>query len=548
MLEYLLEPFLVQFYLLESICGGFLQPEERRAMFLELAGIFCIPQGRQLEEYYLESESDHFRAIDDITGYERLCRTIEFAGNIGQEVALSARDRLILAQKRKAMTAKAELFGKGRNITRETAVADLTTKAMGGNIDAMNCLAYLEYHGIFLCKDARNAVSRARLCARWNDLFGNLFCIAYDRGNRQSYYDTLYTVLRSGNQQQAFAHICSFTGHTGPCQKRSVARIMEKAFGMEVVKRNIFDRNFAKVAFSEILSAEDKEKILLNRQAEAIDALSEIPFDISTRKPMTFRQDCVDNLPLYREGEIRKILQNFAVAMGCPGDVYTPLMIVAGDEFLLQMYSQMLRCGMGDTPVVEIDAGTLTGMDFSGSKDNVFLRGLCETRAANTVFLVKDCQELTAALADELVKVLDYSYRRKFKLFQPAVSLDLSGIRFILLSGGKTAPVMKLAQCCDTVFSRRIRSEEKDAVIDAIFRGRARAYGREALTMEADCLSYLTTFTSGQVRQIVDGAIRGAVFTQAEVIRLEDLQMVCKDQNITPGRREFGYTGGDHHA
>lgn len=548
MFEYLLEPFLVQFYLLESICGGFLQPEERRAMFLELARVFCIPQGEMLEEYYRESESEDFRAIDDMIGYERLCRTIEFAGNIGQDVALSPRDRLILAQKRKAMAAKAELFGKGRNITRETAVADLTTKAMGGNIDAMNCLAYMEYHGIFLCKDPENAISRARLCARWNDLFGNLFCIAYDRGNRQSYYDTLYTVLRSGNQQQAFTHICAFTGHNGQCQKCSEARIMEKAFGMEVVKRNIFDRNFAKVAFSRILSAEDKEKILLNRQAEAIDALAEIPFDVSTRETMTFRQDCAQRLPLRREDEIRKILQNFAVAMSCPGDVYNPLMIVAGDEFLLQMYSRMLRCGLGDTPVVEIDAGTLTPMDFSGSKDNVFLRGLCETRCANTVFLVKDCQELTAALADELVKVLDYSYRCKYKLFQPAVSLDLSGIRFILLSGGKTAPVMKLAQCCDTVFSQRIRGEEKAAVIDAIFRDRARAYGREKLTMEEPCRGYLTTFTSGQVRQIVDGAIRGAVFTQADTIGLEDLQMVCKDLNITPGRREFGYTGGDHYA
>lgn len=548
MFEYLLEPFLVQYYLLEAICGSTMQTRERQAMFEELARVFCIPQGAELDEYYMESQQEQFRTIDDITGYERLCRTIEFAGRVGQDVALSERDRLILAQKRKAMNIKAELFGKDRNITRETVVSELTEKAMGGNINAMTTLAFLEYHGIGMLADGENAVRRARLCARWNDLFGNLLCIAYDRGDRQEYYDTLFTVLRSGDQKQAFAHICRFTGFEGACSKRSVARIMEKAFGMEIVKRSVFDRGFAKVACSKILSAEDKEKLLLNRQEGAIPALSEIPFDVSVDSCLEFCPEAVKALPLHRDGEVRKILQNFAVAMTCPAEVYRPLLILAGEEYLARMYAQMLRQGLGDTPLVEIDAGTLTALDFSGSKDNVFLRGLGETKSANTVFLVKDCQELTGNLAEELVKVLDYGYRRKYKLFQPAVSVDLSGIRFILLSNSKTAAVRKLMPWCDTVVSEKVRPEEKEAVITAVFRERARAYGRQELELEEGCAPYLAGFDTDQLAQILETAIRGAVFSGDGTIQVQALQEVCREENIHPGRREFGYTGGDHHA
>ena len=96
MFEYLLEPFLAQYYLLEAICGDLLTEQEQEKMFRELARVFCISREEGLEEYYRASRSEQFRAIDDITSYERLCRTIEFAHRVGQEVTLTARDRLML--------------------------------------------------------------------------------------------------------------------------------------------------------------------------------------------------------------------------------------------------------------------------------------------------------------------------------------------------------------------------------------------------------------------------------------------------------------------
>lgn len=543
--EYLLEPFLVRYFLLDALCGGFLTDAQREKLFFELAEVFCLSQEGALREFYGAVRQPHFQAIEDLAGYQRLCRTVEFADLTAQDAGLTDRDRLILAQKRKAMTAKAALFPQGKNLTRETVLAGLTGKAENGSIDAMTALAYLEYHGIFGCADRETAIRRARLCAKWNDLFGNLFCIAYGGAEKQEYYDTLFTVLRGAAEQPVFRHICDATHWRGTCCRRSEARLMEKAFGMEIIKRGCFDRTFARAAFSPLLSAGDKEKLLLSRQP---DAWTGLPFDLRAGEGLRFDEGCAAGLPLHREEELRKILQNFAVAQRCPAEVYRSLLIVSAEEYPVRMYGDMIRQGLAGAPVTELDAGTLTDADFAATGDNVFLRGMGKTGSMDTVFLIRDCQELSEDHAAQLCKVLDGDFRRGFKLFQPAVSPDLSGLRFVLLASRMTSGVRGLADYCDTVSVGRVRPEEKDAVISNIFRRRAGAYGCAGLELEEEGRTYLAGFDIGQASAVLDGAIRDAVFCQAGTITLQALQQVSRERNLTPGRREFGYTGGDFHA
>lgn len=548
MVEYLLEPFLTWYYLLESTCGAFMSEREKSKHFYELAKVFCIPETPELDSCYQDSNLEHFREIADFSSYERFCRMIEFAQKSGQDIGLTERDRMILAQKREAMEIRSELFRQAKNLTKESVSATLQTMAMNGNLDAMVLLSYMEYHGICICRDRNDAVKRIRLCAKWNSLFGNLMGIAYDEEKRQNYYDTLYTILRNAGQKQVFEHICKVRSFSGKCEKNPVARIIEKAFGLGIAKRNIYDQLFAKVAFSDLISVEDKEKLLLNKQKDAIVSLSDIPFDVTWDGAVEFDERCAEDLPLKRKEEIRKILRNVVVAGSCPAEAYTPLLIVSSDDCIADMYSKMLKKGFSESSVIEIDAGTLNTQDFEGGRENVFLRGLSETKSARTVFMLKHCEELSENQLSELMKVLDYGYRKKFKLFRPTVSLDLSGLMFILLSGERNPNVMKLSECCDTVWTERISAEEKDLVVESVFRARLRSFGLEQLTMEEGCLEFLAGYDSKQVQQIVDGALRWAVFEKSDRIPLSTVKAVCKEQNLAVPRRGFGYTGGEYHA
>lgn len=546
--QYLIEPLLTQFFLIDAICEGFLTQEQRETIFRELASVFCVPMNDLTRQYYDTADSGVYKKITDYAGYERLCRTIEFAQSSGQDVGLTPVDRVILAQKREAMQIKSELFRQNRNLTTDIIADTLLTTAMDGNVDAMVTLSFLEYHGICICQDAENARKRLALCARWNHLFGNLMGIAYDAANKTRYFNTLFTILRSSNQREVFGYIRQFMGYDRELTKDPVARIIEKAFALGVIKRNAYDRIFAKVAFSQLISTEDKETLLLNKKKDAIVSLSVIPFDVDRGKKLTFDADKAGRIPLPRQTELNKIFCSLSPAVNDRADLYRTLLVASDDDYISEMYVTALKNGFSDGgEVIEIDASMLTAQDFAGGKENFLLRGLSETKDSHTVFLLKHCDEMGKTELEELAKLLDYDYRRKFKLLDPTVSLDLSDVLIVLFVNGSGNQVRSLSEECDVVTTDRISEAEKRTVIDSTFRARSKSFGVEQAILDEGCRVYLSGLRTGQIIRLIDSALKKAAFENQPRITAEALRTISDQQNLGRSHREFGYLGGTMH-
>lgn len=544
-INYLIEPFLTQFFLIDAICKGFVDENERREIFNDLANVFCVPINEETNQYYKVLNSDQYKRINDYSSYERLCRTIEFAEACGQDVGLTVADRVILAQKRESMLIKSDIFKQGKNLTRDIIADTLLNTAMNGNVDAMITLAYMEYHGICVCKDQKRAIKRMALCAKWNDLFGNLMGIAYDKKNRDAYYDTLFTVLKSANQKEVFEYLCEYNSYARTCKKNPVARIIEKAFGLNIVKRNVYDQIFAKVAFSELISVEDKEKLLLNKKKDAIVSLSEIPFDVNRDGVLHFDEKKASDIVLDRQEELHDILCGLSPAFSNMPALYRTVLIVGDDDYISEMYIESLRKGFGkEGNIIDTDAGMLSMQDFASAKENFILRGLSETKQSHTVFLIKNCHEIGEKELDELIKLLDYEYRRKFKLLDPTVSLDLSDAIIVLFASENNEPVKRLAEECDVIRTMRISEREKLAVIESTFKTRSKSYGCSKVKICDDCKKYLAPFKTGQIVRLIDGALKKAAYENGKIITAEALQTISAQQNIQCNRREFGYLGG----
>jgi len=542
---YLMEPLLSQFFLIDAICRGFLEESRRVEIFEELARVFCVPMDERTQNYFALADAPVYRNITDYAAYERLCRTIEFAEKSGQLVELTPKDRVILAKKREAMQIKSDLFKQSKNLTADTIADTLLNTAMNGNVDAMVTLAFMEYHGICIRKDPPHAVKRLALCAKWNHLFGNLMGIAYNSPNAEDYYDTLYTILRSGNQREVFDYICRATGRDAPCTRKPIARVIEKAFGMGIIRRNIYDPIFAKVAFSPLICDEDKEKLLLSRKKDAIVSLSDIPFNVDRETGFSFDGSKAQELPLQRVEELHNILCGIWPATHHRPALYRPLLVAGDDSYIADMYLNALKAGFGETnKVFEVDAGTLAPQDFAAAKEHFILRGLSETKRSHTVFLVKHCDELGQELLPELVKLLDYDYRRKFKLLEPTVSMDLSDVLIVLFASRTNENVRTLAEECEVVWTGRISEAEKHRVIDAAFATRSKSYGMEQAELDQTGKAYLTPFKTGQILRLIDGALKKAAYDNTPVITADALKTVSRQQNITTTRREFGYLGG----
>ena len=546
-ISYLMEPLLTQFFLMDAICQGFIDEAQRKETFCELARLFGIPLDEDTAVLYETATSPQYNRITDNASYERLCRTIEFAKHSGQEVALTAVDRLILAQKREAMSIKEELFPQSKNLTVDLIADTLLTTAMNGNVDAMVTLAYMEYHGLCVCQDTKSALKRIRLCAKWNHLLGNLMGIAYDKRNRSAYYNTLYTVMRSSHQREAFAYLCRVGGYKKACEKQTVARIIDRAFGLGIIRRDLYDALFAQVAFSPLISDEDKKKLLLNKRQGAIEALSDLPFDVERDTLFAFDHHPED-MPLQREEEMAQVLYSLYPAVSNRPATYRTLLVTGDDAYVSAMYAAAIKKGFAaHNRVIEVDAGNLTLQDFVGSKEHFILRGLSETGQSHTVFLVTHCEEIGEREQEELVKLLDYEYRRKFNLVEPTVSVDLSDVLIVLFAAKTTSSVRRLAQECEVVRAARISEAEKRTVIDRTFHDRAHALGVTAATLEEEGAVYLTSFAAEQIVRILDGALKQAAYHKETVITASVLRTVSDRQNISGAGRPFGYLGGVYH-
>lgn len=542
---YLIEPLLTQFFLIDAVCGTFMGDVGKRAVFSELARIFCVPLDDEVEEYFAAAISDPYNSIADYAAYERLCRMIDFAEVSGQDTDITPIDRVVLAQKREAMLIKSDIFKQSKNLTAELIADTLLNTAMNGNIDAMITLSYMEFHGIGIRKDERNARKRLALCAKWNNLFGNLMGIAYDNKNRSEYYNRLHTIFRSSNQRAVFDYICDFTSYDRLFERNAVARIIEKAFGLGIIRRNTYDQIFAKVAFSTLVSSEDKEKLLLSKKQDAIVSLSDIPFDASRERGYGFDESKTRCIPLKRDSELQRILCGIAPAMKARNDLYRPILVASDDEYIADMYVSALKEGFSKgAKLFEVDAGALSVHDFAAAKENFILRGLSETKQSHTVFLVKHCEELGESELEEVAKLLDYEYRCKFKLVEPTVSLDLSDVLIVLFSSEINENVRKLADKCDIILTDRISDIEKKTVIESTFGAGSRSFGIENASLDEKGRDFLMTFETGKIARIIEGALKKAIYDGVETITAEMLKAETERQAFAKSKREFGYLGG----
>jgi ATP-dependent Lon protease len=211
------------------------------------------------------------------------------------------------------------------------------------------------------------------------------------------------------------------------------------------------------------------------------------------------------------------------------------------------MYLHAIKKGLGDTPFIELDAGALADRDFSGTAENLVLRGISETKSARTVFLIKDCEELDKHLLDDISTMLDYELRKRFKLFKPAISIDLSGAVFILFSSQKNPMLDALSDICDVVRAERLVQDEKLQAVRSVMKIRTRVFGLNTLVFEEGIDEMLAAYDVRCFRQIVDSTLRSAVYENSNVVTLECVKRLVKENNIVAPKKSkgLGFIGGE---
>jgi hypothetical protein len=64
--EYLLEPFMAQYFLIDAVCRSYMSEDDRIKVYNELARVFCL-DCEETEALYNESRKAHFDSITDLS-------------------------------------------------------------------------------------------------------------------------------------------------------------------------------------------------------------------------------------------------------------------------------------------------------------------------------------------------------------------------------------------------------------------------------------------------------------------------------------------------
>lgn len=538
MMNSLMGPMLTQYFLIDGICGGFLSRQERLEVPDKLRPIFGVPRGEETDALLRTALDDPFAGIQDLEDYNRFSRTLDYAAAVGQAPELTDGEREVLARKQEAMTIKAELFPRRKNLTADTVATTLRELALSGNVEAMGLLAFMQYHGIGMEPDPAQAMEYVRRCAGWNSLFGNLMGLAWDRGRRSVYSRTLYTITRGTPRQGALGSLIG-----GKLRVSPEAELLETCFRLGVAKRCRYDCRIAPVVGSRLLSIRDRQALLTTHTPEALAALG-LPLGVRTGVRPKFSEKKASDLPLVREGELARIFRGLSPVTAGHPELYRPLLIAGDEDYLSGVYLRALEQGFaGSCPVVRVDAGKLTPRDLMPGRDHFLLRGLTRTENAATVFLIYNCDALPDGAREELQKLLSYESRREFALTTPAVTLDLSGVIPVLLADRVNGTVRALAEDCDAVRAEPLTQEEKHTVTDALFREYRKRFGSSAV-LEPGCHEVLEAYSSCQMDRLLESALKRTIYEKRKAVTPEMLRHAAAELNVHKPRREFGFMGG----
>ena len=530
--EFLLNAFLVRYCYLSAVIPN----DCRQDPFGELADVFCLEYEKELSDYRWLLCAPHFASMQDKNSFERFCRILEFGRLSGQNATLSDAENRVLSAKREALGALHKILPAGE-LARESVSSALYAAAVKGDLYAMTALAYMEYHGIGMRADREGALRRIFAAARWNDLFANLMGLAYDTKRQSVYNDRLHTV-RFGAGIEICDSVTAFREITAPARHDAVAALLERAFAMQIVKPECYDRTFGRVVFSSLASVQDKEKLLFAGR-EAIASLARLPFDVKNT-PMSFDFSLSAQVPW--QGD--RILRNLTVLL-TGSHLAKPLFLSCADNYAAWAYADLFRRGFADSPLYTVDAKSLTERDFSRSEEHLLLRAMSCTRSACPVILVTGAEELSPHLSPELVGLFDPRARERFALSY-GVSMDLSGARFIFIAACRTAALRPLYEECDTVNVAALTKEEKSFILQRVFDTRKACFGCDRMQLEDACVEPLAGLDLEKAEAVLDCAIGMALYQNRDAVTLLMVKQIMEEKRITAQKRGFGYSGGNY--
>ena len=500
MTNYLMELCVSEYFSLSAVLGEHLQ--ERKKLF-DLLGKVFLQSKETVEELFQAVESKEVLEVDSEASYFRHCRARQYCALM--EIDLEMEELIVdlIAIKGNAIMAM-----KNHDLTGdyEDGVAAtqnrLVHAANRGSISALRMLGLMQSEGIFTERNQEAGFKNLKKATNWNNVEGLMYALYYDEKSRKDNMARLELVLTALMQTEALTTAKKAYPYSA---KPSVeAKLMEKAFNCGFFQRDVFSPQYARIIYSETIQANDKERLLFATSKEMLAEMSELPLKLSGKKELTVDYTALDEMPLQREEERKRLEGCLRNADLRKMPTYRPLCLSCESDYVKHVYLQGFTNALDGANLEVIEVADLIGYDFEPTKSHIFVRSCDEHRANVYVLVFKG--EIQEQTFDQVKVFLQSSKRKNFRLHRPSVCMDLGAVLPVCICDKQNEG--KLKRFCDVVTLSDVKNEEREGAIAAILAEKTELYGVEGIELSEDARSWLCARATDEADELLDKAIR----------------------------------------
>lgn len=501
MLNATVELFLSEYFLIKAILGKYLEDCEK--LFYSLSKIFLISE-KETDKLYRLSENEIAKEITTDKEFMQHKRMQKYSQIIGYVKHINAEWEEVASIKGNAiLTAQNQNLVLDADASRNVVYTQLSAAATGGLVNAMRIMGILQCEGIFLSKNLKAGVKNLSKAANWNDCVSTLALLHYRKETREFNMVRLRQGVVDAPFEKLYEIAAKKYGEAGDKDIEEVG-LLNRAFNSGVLKREVYDPQYARILNSKALYLKDKEKTLFTQSKELVGIIGDLPLKLTHEKMVVVNTSAVKATALQRESEATLISSALNNADLRELPAYRPLCLCCDSKYILNMYANAIAVESTNTHVEIIDVAELNEYDFEPTTNNIFIRSINEDK--DNRFLLYFTGEIPEAKMDLMKSILQSSRRAKFHLNNPNVTLNLSAVLPVCFCDERNAKSLK--QYCDVIELSEVTAEEMPTAIKDILASKENVYGVKAIKLDGEVSEMFKGYDIDTAERLIDAAVR----------------------------------------
>lgn len=533
------ELFLSQFFMLRATLGNF--GEHGKELFSSLGQTFFMNEN-EADRIYNMIRSSEISAISTEKDYYRHLRAKQYLGMISTSYVYDElTDALINIKGNAIINAASHGIKYASEATATSIYQYITGKALLGDIFFMRILGIMQCEGIICAKDRARGLKTLETAASWYDIPSILLALYYGNTTEINLNRLCLSIDNS-----PYGHLLSLCerkyGYISGSETYE-HKMLVRAFGMGILKREIFSSAYAKIIYHKTLSLTEKENLVFSYSKEQIMAISGLPLELChfDMVPLTYGDsDNFDRISFFREKEQSTVIQSFVNSDLRIYEGYRPVCISSSSQYMLRIYADAIKGASDVVHIERFEASDLNEYDFEPNERNILVKN-CRADKLNVYFFFL-LGKIKESVMCQIKNFLITAKRSKFRLSNPAIVLNLGEILPVCFCDRENAKLLE-GYCESIVLSDVSSSETRSAVLSFISE-KSRLYKTGDISITESAMDKIVNLGLDKAENTIDAAIRRNRKINEKIVLTEE--MLSEFCNMTKEPCGFGFGGANN--